>query len=77
MAGWQCALSEVANYEKKLPSEFISADGMHVTQAARDYLAPLIEGEAYPPYKNGMPEYTQLANHLVKKKLVEFSSADA
>ena len=77
---WQVGtvpLSEVANYEKKLPSEFISADGMHVTQAARDYLAPLIEGEAYPPYKNGMPEYTQLANHLVKKKLVEFSSADA
>jgi hypothetical protein len=44
-------LSEVANQEKLLPAEFISADGSGVTEAARRYLAPLIVGEAYPPFR--------------------------
>jgi len=50
-------LSEVANREKTLPEEFISEEGFHITDAARRYLAPLIEGEAYPPYRRGLPAY--------------------
>ena len=48
------SLSEAANQERLLPSDFISADGFGVTAAARRYLAPLIVGEAYPPFKNGL-----------------------
>jgi len=63
------SLSEVANQEKLLPSEFISADGFGITEAARRYLAPLIVGEAYPPFKNGLPDYVKLRNTAVPKKL--------
>jgi 6-phosphofructokinase 1 len=62
-------LSEVANQEKLLPPEFISADGFGITALARRYLAPLIVGEAYPPYKNGLPDYVKLQNVAVPKKL--------
>jgi 6-phosphofructokinase len=48
-------LSKIANLEKKLPRSFISKNGMNVTQKAIDYLMPLIQGESYPPYKNGIP----------------------
>ena len=48
-------LSKIANLEKKLPKSFISKNGMNVTQKAIDYLMPLIQGESYPPYKNGVP----------------------
>ena len=58
-------LSEVANQEKMMPAEFIAEDGMGVTEACRRYLAPLIQGEAYPPYINGMPDYVRLKNKLV------------
>ncbi|MGH8558395.1 MAG: 6-phosphofructokinase [Methylococcales bacterium] len=63
------ALSKVANVEKMLPREFMSADGFGISEQCRDYLLPLIEGEDYPPYKNGMPEYVTLKNISVKKKL--------
>lgn len=69
---WQIgsvALSEVANVEKMLPREYISADGFGITEKCRDYLLPLIEGEDYPPYKNGLPEYVRLRNIGVEKKL--------
>jgi 6-phosphofructokinase len=62
-------LSEVANREKALPPEFISQDGFAITPAGRDYFAPLIQGEAYPPYRNGLPDYGRLNKNLVKKKL--------
>lgn len=62
-------LDEVANQEKFLPKEYISDDGFHITQAAREYLQPLILGEDYPEYKNGLPDYVQLKNNLVTKKL--------
>ena len=62
-------LSEVANQEKLLPPDFISADGFGITASARRYLAPLIVGEAYPPYKNGLPDYVKLQNVAVPKKL--------
>jgi len=64
-------LSEVANQEKLLPPDFISADGLGITEAARRYLAPLIVGEAYPPFKNGLPDYVKLRNVAVPKKLTK------
>ena len=63
----EAPLSEVANREKLLPAEFISTDGFGVTEAARRYLAPLIVGEAYPPFKNGLPDYVRLQNVATPK----------
>ncbi len=65
-------LKDVANVEKKMPRDFITEDGMHITAKCRNYLAPLIQGEDYPPYKNGLPQYVTLKNVAVKKKLKEF-----
>jgi 6-phosphofructokinase 1 len=65
----EAPLSEVANREKHLPTEFISADGFGITEAARRYLGPLIVGEAYPPYKDGLPDYVKLKNAAAPKKL--------
>jgi len=62
-------LSDVANVEKMMPKKYISSNGMHITQACRDYLLPLIKGESYPPYKNGLPQYVVLKNEPVKKIL--------
>jgi 6-phosphofructokinase len=62
-------LAEVANVEKGLPPDYISADGFGITAACRAYLQPLIEGEDYPPYKNGLPDYVVLKNAPVEKKL--------
>ena len=69
---WEIAtaqLAEVANVEKKMPAEFISEDGFGITQSCRDYLAPLMQGEDYPPYRNGLPDYPRLKNLPVAKKL--------
>ena len=65
----EAPLSEVANQEKLLPPGFISADGFGITAAARRYLAPLIVGEAYPPFKDGLPDYVRLQNVSTPKKL--------
>ena len=62
-------LSEVANLEKKLPRDFITEDGFGITAACRRYLQPLIGGEAYPPYKDGMPQYVHIKGVAVKRKL--------
>ena len=62
-------LSDVANQERKIPADYIAQDGMGITAACRRYLAPLIQGEAYPPYVNGMPDYVRLKNILVERKL--------
>ncbi len=62
-------LKDVANQEKKMPRDFITADGFHITAKCRNYLTPLIEGEAYPPYRNGLPDYVKLKNKAVRKKL--------
>ncbi|MFK5971639.1 MAG: 6-phosphofructokinase [Candidatus Marithrix sp.] len=62
-------LADVANVEKMMPMDFISPDGMGITQACREYLQPLILGEDYPPYSNGLPEYVVLNNVAVPKKL--------
>ena len=65
-------LDQVANTEKKMPREFISADGYGITDACRRYLLPLIEGEDYPAYRNGMPVYATLKLQAVEKKLPAF-----
>jgi 6-phosphofructokinase 1 len=62
-------LSEIANQEKKLPRDFISQDGFGITAKARTYLAPLIKGEAPPPYREGLPQYVRLKNVEVPKRL--------
>ena len=65
----EAKLSAVANVEKKMPRRFISRDGFHITDAAREYFTPLIQGEDYPQYKQGLPVYARLKNILVPKKL--------
>jgi hypothetical protein len=62
-------LKDVANQEKAMPAEYIAEDGMSITPACRRYLKPLIQGEAYPPYQQGIPDYVRLKNNLVPKKL--------
>lgn len=70
----KAALSDVANVEIGLPAEYISDDGFFITRACREYLQPLIEGEDYPPYRNGLPQYVRLKKHKVAKKTgVEFT----
>ncbi|MFN3565988.1 MAG: 6-phosphofructokinase [Burkholderiaceae bacterium] len=68
-------LSEVANAEKFMPRDFISADGYGITDACREYLYPLIQGEDFPPFDNGLPKYVTLNNVAVGKKLPEFRLA--
>jgi len=63
------SLDEVANVEKMLPRDYITPDGLHITAKGRKYLAPLIQGEDYPPYEGGLPKYVVLKNKPVKKKL--------
>lgn len=62
-------LKQVANQEKKLPADYISEDGFHISRRCRRYLHPLIQGEAHPPYRLGLPRYVRTRNVLVKKKL--------
>lgn len=66
-------LSGVANVEKMMPKDFISQDGFGITDKCREYLAPLIMGEDYPPYKDGLPTYVRLKNLAVTKKLSDFT----
>lgn len=65
----EAPLEDVANREKKMPRSYITRDGFGITEAARQYLAPLIEGEAYPDYQKGLPKYVRLKNELVPKKI--------
>src|SRR5438094_3092257 len=72
---WRIAvakLADIANKEKMMPRDFITADGFHITPKCRPYLSPLIQGEAPPPYKNGLPDYVKLKNTPVPKKLPPF-----
>jgi ATP-dependent phosphofructokinase / diphosphate-dependent phosphofructokinase len=65
-------LSKVANVEKMMPKNFITADGFGITEKCRQYLAPLMKGEDYPTYKDGLPQYVTLKNVAVPKKLSKF-----
>lgn len=67
-------LKDVANQEKHMPRDFITLDGFGITETCRRYLQPLIQGEDYPPFVNGLPQYITLQNRAVVKKLAtEFS----
>ena len=70
---WKIApapLAKVANHEKKMPKSYIRRDGYGITDACRRYLAPLIAGEAAPPYgKDGLPRYARIKGVPVAKKL--------
>ena len=63
------ALKDVANQERFMPRDYITEDGFHITAKCRAYLSPLIQGEDFPPFKNGLPAYIQLKNVAVPKKL--------
>ena len=65
-------LAKVANVEKFMPRNFITKDGFGITDKCKKYLNPLIAGEDYPKYKNGLPVYVQLKNVAVEKKLAKF-----
>ena len=65
----EAPLEKVANVEKMMPRNYITRDGFGITDAARDYLAPLIVGEAYPAYAKGLPKYVKLKNVAVPRKL--------
>lgn len=70
--GWsvgEAKLADVANVEKTMPRDYITKDGFGITEKAREYFAPLIQGEDYPPYKNGLPQYARLKKVLVPQKL--------
>ena len=62
-------LAEVANKEKKVPREYIREDGFGITAPCRRYLEPLIAGEAYPPYRDGLPDYVRIKGVSVRRKL--------
>lgn len=68
----EAPLSECANVEKELPHDYISDDGFFITDKARRYLEPLIQGEAYPPYTAGLPSYVRLKNQCVSKQCLPF-----
>ena len=65
----EAPLSKVANTEHKLPRDFITRDGFGITDKARAYLQPLIAGEDYPVYRDGIPEYTRLKMVAVPRRL--------
>lgn len=65
----EAPLEKIANVERTMPRAFITRDGFGITPAARQYLAPLIAGEDYPPYHNGVPRYARPDNRLVPRKL--------
>ena len=66
------ALSKVANIEKKMPRNFISKDGFGITQSCKNYLSPLIQGEAWAPFEDGVIQTASLKNKLINKKLKNF-----
>jgi 6-phosphofructokinase len=69
----ETTLGRVANREKMMPKSYIAADGFGITAAARRYLAPLIQGEDYPPYgRDGLPKYVRMKKVLLAKKLPKF-----
>jgi 6-phosphofructokinase 1 len=70
----EALLADVANKEKKMPRDFITADGFGITPAAREYFAPLILGEDYPPYHNGLPQYARMQQVLAPKKLAAWKN---
>lgn len=69
----EAPLEQIANHEKFMPLEFISEDGFYITDACRQYLSPLIQGEDFPPFVNGLPAVAKLTLAKVEKKLTPFT----
>ncbi|MGY6631304.1 MAG: 6-phosphofructokinase [Wenzhouxiangella sp.] len=69
-------LADIANKEKTLPADFIRDDGFGITEAARRYLAPLIQGEDFPPFVQGLPDYFQPVLELLPTQLPAWSVKD-
>lgn len=61
------ALTKVANKEKKLPSNYINKDGFGITSACLKYIETLIDGESFPPFINGIPDYSKFKLKTIKK----------
>ena len=59
-------LTGVANFEKKVPAEWILPDGKGVTQDFIDYALPLIQGEPERATENSLPRYARLKKVLAK-----------
>ena len=59
-------LSSVANFEKKVPLEWINEAGNGVTQGFIDYALPLIQGENHRVLENGLPRFAKLKKVLAK-----------
>ena len=57
-------LSLAANTEKKVPQEWINAEGNGVTREFVDYILPLIQGTPEIPTENGLPRYARLKKVL-------------
>lgn len=68
----EAPLSLVANQERFMPRDYITDDGFHITPACRQYLTPLITGEDFPPFRNGLPDFVRLKNVMVEKRLPAF-----
>jgi 6-phosphofructokinase 1 len=52
-----------------MPKKYISKTGYGITAECKAYMLPLIKGEAYPRYKNGLPVFAHLKNKLIPKRL--------
>ncbi|MGD9153001.1 MAG: 6-phosphofructokinase [Gammaproteobacteria bacterium] len=68
----EAPLQKIANNERNMPRDFITKDGMGITKKCYDYIYPLIQGEDFPPFKNGLPKYEELKLELTEKKLPKF-----
>ena len=67
--GYRCEtvlepLDIVANFEKKVPREWINEAGNGVNQQFIDYVLPLIQGDAKAPRVNGLPRFARLKKVL-------------
>ena len=66
-------LREVANGEKKVPREFINDKGNHITDAMRDYVRPLVQGEApITVGEDGLPVFMRFERKPLEKKLPKY-----
>ncbi len=59
-------LEKCANFEKKVPTQWINAEGNGVTQEFIDYALPLIQGETKMEKVNGLPRFAKLKKVLAK-----------
>lgn len=62
-------LAGIMNREKRLPRAFLTADGFRLTARARRYFAPLINGEAWPPFNDGLPLHAKLRLKPIRRQL--------